>query len=322
MEMTLPAVRRVGLWSRLRHGHARVYADASWPEFAGADWLEQIMTVDVQDRLHRKQGRSIARWTLSSQTERGNRLVVYLKRHYVLPRLHGWLTALFPRLAWSPGWAEWGHLEWSASVGLPVPRVLAAGEQLGPWGRLTSFLAVEELTGMIGLHEAVPLASERLEPAEFEAWKRGLIIEMARLCRELHRRRHFHKDLYFCHFYVAEADTARPGSGIVPSHTDSSFAQWRGRVVMIDFHRLGRHRIGWQWYLVKDLAQLLFSSEVPGVTARDRLRFWKHYRGGEWRPVSAPGRWFEGMIRRKWQLYRRHHERKLRSKGEVASSKT
>jgi heptose I phosphotransferase len=181
---------------------------------------------------------------------------------------------------------------------LPVPRVLAAGEILAPWGRLQSFLAVEELAGMIGLHEAVPLAFARLDPTAFETWKRGLIHEVARLSRELHRRRAFHKDLYFCHFYIPEADCSQ-----IPQ-------QWQGRVVMIDFHRMAVHRLGWQWFLVKDLGQLLYSSDVPGVTARDRVRFWKHYLAGDWNPVRRPGAWLRNWIRRKGALYERHNAKR------------
>ena len=50
-----------------------------WPSFAGADWAERILNESVTDRLHEKQGRAIARWTLSDGN--GNELVVFLKRH-------------------------------------------------------------------------------------------------------------------------------------------------------------------------------------------------------------------------------------------------
>ena len=150
---------------------------------------------------------------------------------------------------------------------MPVPEVVAAAEFVGPWGRLRSCLAVEELTDMLPLNEAVPLAAARLAPADFRRWKRGLIAEMARLTRLLHDRRRFHKDLYLCHFYIARADTAVADPA------------WRGRVFLIDLHRLGRHPWTWPWWRMKDLAQLLYSTEVPGVDARDRLYFWRMYRG-------------------------------------------
>src|SRR5262249_16558531 len=150
--------------------------------------------------------------------------------------------------------------------GVPVPAAVAAGEYIGPWGRLQSFLAVEELTDMLPLHEAVPRAAAELEPGMFRAWKRGLTLEMAPLTKARHRRRHFHKDLYLCHCFATDTFAAMNGS-------------WRGHVHVIDLHRLAHHPWMWWLYEMKDVAQLLFSSDIPGVDARDRLRFWRAYRG-------------------------------------------
>lgn len=258
------------------------------------------MAEDVTDRLHVKQGRSIARWSLTSDS--GASLVVFLKRHYILPRRWGLLAALFPGSAWSPGREEWEHLEWAREAGLPVPRTVAVAEWLGPWGKLTGFLAVEELTDMLPLHEAIPLAQQRLSAQEFASWKRGLIAELARLSRELHKRRAFHKDLYLCHFYIRDSDTAMsPGS-------------WTDRVVMIDFHRLGLHRFTWGWWAVKDLAQLLYSSDVAGVTARDRVRFWKLYRAGDWGTATPTPRWVRSGVLAKWRIYERQKARRTARK--------
>ena len=198
---------------------------------------------------------------------------------------------LRPDARWSPALQEWEHLHWARAQGVPVPVAAAGGEYIGPWGRLQSFLAVEELTDMLPLHQAIPRAAGRLAPADFRRWKDGLIAEMVRLTGDLHRRHWFHKDLYLCHFYIAEADTER----VVDFH---------GRVRLIDLHRLGRHRRTWPWWRAKDLAQLLYSSDVEGVTVRDRLRFWRHYRAGE--DLGWAGRWLGWLIRLKAWNYRRH----------------
>jgi len=281
------------LWHRLRRGTRLIRKAADWEDFAGEGWQEQIMAVPVTDRLHQKQGRSIGRKVYVNRT---GRLSVYVKRHYRLPWWHGLLATLLPDRPWSPGLWEWHHLTWAASEGFTVPRPLAAGQMTGPWFRLQGFLAVEELHGMRPLHEAVPLAAARLDPATFARWKRGLTAELARIARELHRRRVFHKDFYFCHFYVPELFLrAPPGS-------------WTGRVALIDLHRLRRHRIAAGWWLTKDLAQLLYSSDVCGVTPRDRLRFWKLYRLG-W-PGRPPGNWLRPVVRWRGRLYQRHERRR------------
>ncbi len=276
------------LWQRLLRGARRLHQRPHWPQFAGDDWADRIMSASVTDRFHAKQGRSIGRWVLDRD---GRRLVVYLKRHYRLPWWQGLLATLRPDSGCSPALQEWTHLEWARAQGLPVPEAVAGGEFIGPWGRLQSFLAVEELTDMLPLHEAVPAAGERLDPDAFRRWKRGLAVEMARITRELHRRRWFHKDLYLCHFYVARQDTER-----VPD--------WTERVRLIDLHRLGHHPLTWRWWQAKDLAQLLFSADVPGVTARDQLWFWRAYRGGG--RAARADRWLRRLILvRAWNYHRR-----------------
>jgi heptose I phosphotransferase len=254
------------------------------------------MSLPAPDREHKKQGRSIGRLTLRHGDET---LVVYLKRHYSLPRLRGLLAALLPWGDWSPGFEEWANLERLRREGFPVPGASAAGQFLLPGGRLQGFIAVDELTGMLALHEAIPLAARSLPPADFEAWKRGLASALAALCRSLHGRRFFHKDLYLCHFYVAEADClCVPGS-------------WAGRMVMIDLHRLGRHRLTWPWWLAKDLGQLLYSSaDVEGVTGRDRARFWRAYLGRGGRRRGWLWRWVRWVALTRARNYLGRNRRK------------
>jgi heptose I phosphotransferase len=285
------------LWQRLTRGVRRLRQRPDWGLFVGADWPDHIMSVNVTDRFHAKQGRSTGRWIVQQE---GRRLAVYLKRHYHLPWWQGLLAALWPARGWSPAWQEWEHLEWARSAGLPVPPAVAAAEYIGPWGRLQSFLAVEELAGMLPLHEAIPAAARALDPATFSQWKRALTAELARLTRELHDRRWFHKDLYLCHFYVRREDT-------------EALPRWPGRVHLIDLHRLAHHTWTWRLHQVKDLAQLLYSSEVEGVGPRDRLRFWRLYAGAERRKMS--GRLLCGCVAFKWRRYRRHNEKRRAGKG-------
>jgi len=287
-----PAPCRESFLHRLFRGTRRLIERPDWARFAGEDWADGILDVPVTDRYHAKQGRSTGRLVLRDS---GEKLVVYLKRHYRLPRWTGLLACLFPGRNWSPALQECEHLEWARRQGLAVPRVVAAGEMLAPLGKLQSFLAVEELTDMLPLHEAIPLAQRNLSPRDFELWKRSLTAELARVARELHSRNHFHKDLYLCHFYIERRDTARlPG--------------WRGRVFLIDLHRLGHHpwfSLAWQ---SKDLAQLLYSSDIAGITVRDRLRFWRLYLGQQWK-ARRRGllRW---LVALRWRRYQAHNARR------------
>jgi heptose I phosphotransferase len=66
-----------------------------------------------------------------------------------------------------------------------------------------------------------------------------------------------------------------------------------------------RHRFTGPWRKAKDLAQLLYSSDVPGVTEADRARFWAKYRVGvRWAWLVA---W---LARSKWRIYRRKNAAK------------
>lgn len=281
-------------WRRLSRGWRRLVARQDWQHLLGDGWAERVMQVEVTDQFHEKQGRSTGRLVVERD---GQRLSVYLKRHYRLPRWAGWLASLWPGKGWSPAWQECRHLQWARQHGLPVPLPVAAGEFVGPWGKMQSFLAIEELADMLPLHQAIPRAARMLHPADFQAWKNGLVHELARLARELHQRRHFHSDLYLCHFFIRR-DELWPA------------AAWRGKVHLIDLHRLAHHRVASFIWRVKDLAQLLFSSNLEGVEARDRLRFWRAYLGDARRTLW--GRWLGRAVRIKAYFYQRHNDKKRR----------
>jgi heptose I phosphotransferase len=297
-------MERASFWQRLMRGWRRLYQRPDWEVFAGPGWPDRIMQIGVTDDFHAKQGRSTGRWMMPVPAG-AKPLVVYLKRHYRLSFWRGWLAALWPGGDWSPAMQEYRHLEWAREQGVPVPATVAGGEFVGPWGKLSSFLAVEELTDMLPLHQAIPLAAATLSPDVFRRWKRGLVAEMARLARLLHDRRHFHKDFYLCHFFIHRQDTTRL---LAPASGDNEREAWRGRVVLIDLHRLAHHPWTWWLWLLKDLAQLLYSSEVVGVDVRDQVAFWKFYRGPGARQSAS--RWLRRLVVMKWRRYRAHNARR------------
>src|SRR5262245_10110144 len=106
----------------------RVVQEPDWERAAGPGWLGRIMDVKVTDRFSAKQGRSTGRWVLGGEA---GGLVVYLKRHYRLPRWLALLARLWPEHSWSPALHEWANLRWASGHGLPVPRAVAAGECVG-----------------------------------------------------------------------------------------------------------------------------------------------------------------------------------------------
>jgi heptose I phosphotransferase len=248
-----------GFWERLTRG-----ASWSWrsPRHASAlpeDFENRVMDWRSGDRYHAKQGRSTAR----VRFDRAPGFSAYLKRHRALP-WHSRLAALLsPNGRHSPGAAEWAHLERARALGVRVPEAVAAGERIGPWGRLESYLLVAELVGERELNEVVPAWRLELDARLFARIKREVIRELAATAARLHRAKTFHHDFYLCHVFIDPALTKPEGE----------------RLTMIDFHRLKRR----PWFAAygrwKDVGQLLYSTyAVDGIDDRDRLRFWMHYR--------------------------------------------
>jgi len=264
------------------------WQSVDWPEYVGDDWARHLLDAKLTDRLHVKQGRDIARWTIRRS---GSELVTFVKRHYRHSCWRRVLAALAPRRGVSDAAREWRSLDTAKRLGIPTPRPIACAE-LRAGTQLRSAIVLEELTGMIPLHQAIPFAAKRLSPRSFERWKRGLIAEMVRLVHLLHDGCHFHRDLYLCHFYVREADV------------ESMPADWRDRVVMIDFHRLTSRKLLPFAAKVKDLAQLLYSSDIPGLGTRDVVRFWRLYCRDERMP------WLAWAIQLKARRYRSHNAKR------------
>jgi heptose I phosphotransferase len=255
----IAAMTHGSLAERLVRGTRWVWLSEDYRAALPQDLDETVMSLETLDRHHAKQGRSTARIRFDSPW---GELSVYLKRHFQLPWSARLAALINPNGRHTPASAEWAHLERARKLGIPVPEVVAAGERIGPWGRLQSFLMVAELVGCEALNEILPRLRERMSSDGFARLKRELVIEMAGITAKLHSAQVFHKDLYLCHFFL-----------------DPSLRASRGRLSLIDLHRLGEHRWTaprWRW---KDLGQLLFSTyDVSGIDDRDRLRFWRHYR--------------------------------------------
>jgi heptose I phosphotransferase len=272
-------------WERISLGVRWTWTSDSYHASLPPDLASSIMSLESKDRLHAKQGRSTARVRFDLPT---GPLSVYLKRHYQLPWISRVLAMLNPSGKHTPGATELAHLDRARALGIRVPDAVAAGEWIGPWGTLQSFLMVAELIGCRELNEILPELKATLDAGDFERLKRKLIDEMATITTRLHRAHAFHKDLYLCHFFL-----------------DPSISTADQCLTLIDLHRLSEHRLTgfrWRW---KDLAQLLYSTySVECITDRDRLRFWKSYR----RQCSLTcSRWQRKQVVAKAARYRKHN---------------
>lgn len=278
--------RSSGLIARLRHGQRWSWTSDDYRAALPADLDETVMAIETADRLSVKQGRSTARVRFDSPW---GTLSVYLKRHYRLPWTSRIAAMIWPSRRFTPGGSELSHLQRARALGVAVPDAVAAGEWIGPWGRLQSFLMIAELSGCRELNEALPELIAAMDEPAFARFKRKAAVEMAAMVARLHNARTFHKDLYLCHFFLDVTD---------PAHPSSHFT-------LIDLHRLTEHRLTacrWRW---KDLGQLLYSTMgAPGITDRDRLRFWWAYRRATRLPMA---RWQMRRVVSKANRYWKHN---------------
>ena len=247
-------------------------------EAASADAYEALARLAPADHFVEKQGRSTGRYLVPAV---GRSVSFFLKKYFHLP----WWERWFAPLESYPGPRELANLQRAAALGIPVPEPLAAGADRRHACR--SMLAVRELEGYIPLHEFIPARLSRRESTEQRAVRRELTARIADIARRLHSANLFHCDFYLCHFFIRESSN-------FPAAFD---------LVLIDLMRLKQSRLA-RWR-IKDLAQLLFSSDLPGITRTDRLRFFKKYLGI--RRLDSTARWLLRRIQWKSSLYHRHN---------------
>jgi heptose I phosphotransferase len=328
--------RHGSLWQRLVRGSRWTWLAERHRAALPPNLDATVMTLESRDRLHVKQGRSTARVVFHTAD---GPLSVYLKRHYRLPWPARLAALVDPRGKHSPGAAEWAHLERVRRLGIRVPEAVAAGERVGPWGALQSFLMVAELTGALPLNEALPglssgegkwLRNSHEQPSSNEPIP-SLSGREGKWLRNSHEQPSWNESLPGLSGCQDRAAFLAWKRGLIAEmaaitatlHRERLFhkdlylchffldmerlEQAGSRLTLIDLHRLGEHRLWpdrWRW---KDLGQLLYSTEgIAGIDDRDRLRFWMHYRRRLRLPW--PRRQFR-MIARKAARYRAHNRR-------------
>ncbi len=144
------------------------------------------------------------------------------------------------------------------SVGIATFKPLAWGWQ-GTWGRhQKSFVVMSELEGK-SLERW--LAESPLSESHSDWIKKKILVgNVAALARRFHGAGWFHRDFYLCHIFIEES-----GSDI--------------KLSLLDLARVFRPRWRIERWLIKDLAQLDYSTPRQTFSRAMRLRFAKLYMG-------------------------------------------
>lgn len=215
----------------------------------------------------------------------------FLKRHHG----YGWKSIL--RTLSSGHWPvlsarnEVDAVRCLESAGISTVEVVGFGERGRNPATRESFILMRELTGCQDLERLCATWSRQPPTSTF---RRALIASIAETTRKMHAAGLNHRDYYLCHLWLkCETEVSEP----LHMH-------------VIDLHRAMRHRRVPLFWLIKDLAGVLFSAWDCGLTKSDCLRFVSNYRGCSARESFSNERWmWRTVIWRANRLYWKTHRR-------------
>lgn len=225
-------------------------------------------------------------WRLSVIGHDGRAKTLYLKKHHTrtwLTRARAWLGWLPPV---TPARQEAERTIELDRLGIPTMTVAAFAERLRDDGTLIGAFLTEELAGF----EQLDLFLTRRFSSRADGALRTLILACADVARRFHQHGFNHRDFYTCHFFIREAEQ-NPGA----------FA-----VHLIDLQRVQHWPRGFRRrWIVKDLAQLAYSTPRHLISKADRLRFFKAY--SQVARLNWRGRMMiRSVLRREAALRRKH----------------
>ena len=206
------------------------------------------------------------RWRLRLGDNQGQERTLYLKR-FEHPPLRRQI-ARWRGSCWglSSAGVEWHNARRLAEAGVAAARPVAYGQQMrGPW-EVRSFILLAEVGGA----SLERWAAAHMPPSDREPdarRPRELCDQLARFAARFHRAGFVHRDLYLSHVFIEPAGSSSTGGG---AGAGEPFC-------LIDLQRVFRPRWRHRRWVVKDLAQLNYSTPASRVGQCERLRFLCRY---------------------------------------------
>lgn len=238
--------------------------------------LEDFMFAPQENSFRDVPGRLTVGLDLDAE---GTKQRVYLKRHWNLSKKKS-------DGPFKEAFAEWSNLTLLAHCGIKVPEAVAYGYGLIN-GRSVAFVMMKEVPGMQADHFIERKLNRELG---FEA-RVKLAERLGELAKKFHGLGYNHRDFYLCHTFVN------------PVGDDFELN-------LIDLQRVQHRKVFRKRWIVKDLAQMSYSS-LRICSRTDRMRFYLKYCGSD--SLSAADKKLIASINKKVAaMVKREKEGKIR----------
>ena len=229
--------------------------ERTWGQFAAALEKNGLTTMDGVKAFkgilvkNHKGSREVFRIPVTDANGRAHTL--YLKRIWKSYKKDGLLSLLQRGHVWSVSRREWENSKALTAAGLRTASLIAVGEECGLLWEKFSYILTAEATGTQTLEHFLQTC---LDPAR----RRRVLDALALEIRKMHDAGLASPDLFTRHIFVDDAAD-------VPAFC------------LIDMARLDRRHSLSTALRARDLAALNITAPMRHVSARERLRFLKHY---------------------------------------------
>lgn len=175
-----------------------------------------------------------------------------------------------------------------SEIGIATTPLVAYGQKGCNPATQQSFLLTEDLGDIISLEDLC--ANWQSVPPE-PAFKRMLMVALAKLATKLHGAGLCHRDFYLCHFVIQK----------------QTFSAGKLELVLIDLHRMLQNQPSDGQAVMKDIAGLIFSAKDCGFTAQDWDLFKAYY-------LPQSEKFWQQVEVRADKLYAKFHSQKFQAR--------
>lgn len=210
--------------------------------------------------------------------------VLYLKRYNRPPiclQIKNWLAQ---KNRTSCGRIDYETSDKLLKLGINTAKVIAFCEQNGPIFEKRSFCITEQIPNAESIERKLPCCFTQTT-SKNRTLQKNFIKELAQFINQFHKTGYRHRDLYFSHIFYDEA----------------------GRFYLIDLSRVFIPLLLDEYFRIKDIAELYYSTPAKYFSNTDRLRFYFAYTGCDF--LSDKDKRFIKKVIRKVRRIKRHDKK-------------